>query len=659
MITPESFKKYTAELSDIIEQQLYISHTVGMDEKSQQTLLKDANNLKNANLRVLVMGQFSSGKSTFLNALMGNLLLPTKAIPTTATIGEITYAETPSATLYPKNKRQSPFPIKLEDMAKYIVIDHSESDRDEVKTENPYEKILIKYPLPICKMGIDLIDSPGTNDPTCHDRVTQDYLPNADAIIYIMNSAQAFDSGDKAEIERLVALGYKSIIFVLNYFDVIEANDDNLGTNEAVTTRKHYTQVLSPYTTLGEDGIHFISSLLALAGKRTNNNAKLIASHFVPFEKKLEQILFNERGRLKLVKALYSTKKINKDISRLVSDSIELGRADQAKLAVQLQNAQNNLNQAKRKAELISQQFSMGISDIVNGAKDKARSYYITNILPNIGKWVEECKPKESVSILHPKRTGTAYADCCIKHLQGKVETAFGKWCEEELVPQYLLPKIKSLAERQGSNMENYEIDLHNVRSTLSLSLSAKEEQGKANAGTMNRVLAAMTGALLGDIGSAVSGAQFGFQGLGRTLATMIVAGVVLGIMGIFSFPAMLVASIISSLLGMGLSGFKVENKIKQNVAQKAKEELSKKQEGIVAQIGDTVQGVLNKATKALSDTLKEPIVQYQKLFDEVKENQHSQGQNLLNKIQKYTELQKKNSVLADKLDDFAQIINT
>lgn len=659
MITPESFKKYTAELSDIIEQQLYISHTVGMDEKSQQTLLKDANNLKNANLRVLVMGQFSSGKSTFLNALMGNLLLPTKAIPTTATIGEITYAETPSATLYPKNKRQSPFPIKLEDMAKYIVIDHSESDRDEVKTENPYEKILIKYPLPICKMGIDLIDSPGTNDPTCHDRVTQDYLPNADAIIYIMNSAQAFDSGDKAEIERLVALGYKSIIFVLNYFDVIEANDENLGTNEAVTTRKHYTQVLSPYTTLGEDGIHFISSLLALAGKRTNNNAKLIASHFVPFEKKLEQILFNERGRLKLVKALYSTKKINRDISRLVSDSIELGRADQAKLAVQLQNAQNNLNQAKRKAELISQQFSMGISDIVNGAKDKTRNYYISNILPNIDKWVNECKPKESVSIFHPKRTGTAYAESCIKSLQGKIETSFGKWCEEELVPQYILPKIKSLAERQGSNLENYEVDLHNVRSTLSLSLDAKKEQGKANANTINRVLEAMTGALIGDIGNTFSATQIGFQGFGRTLTTMIVTGVILGIMGVFSFPTILIASIISSFLGMGLSELKVENKIKQNIAQKAKVELSKSQETIANQTGNTVQEVLNKATKALSDTLKEPIEQYQKLFDEVKENQRSKGQNLANKIQKYAELQKKNTVIADKLDDFAQIINS
>ena len=295
MFTPELYKEKSVNLSGIVGKQLNVTSASGIDDANQnskpsEVLSEVKKRLQEGSLRVLVMGSFNAGKSTFLNALMGKNLLPTKVIPATAVISEIVYADEASATLYPKKGKgkgiDKPFNVKIEDLKDYILIDHEDPKEDEKKAENPYEKVIVKYPLNICKLGIEFVDSPGLNDPTCHDEITLSYLPTADAIVYCMNSQIAFTAFDKAEIEHLRALGYKSIIFVLTYFDVLEQQDMMTDGNNAETARKHYTNVLSPYTDLGPDGIFFVGSLPALMGKIKNDTSLLESSHLPKMEKK-------------------------------------------------------------------------------------------------------------------------------------------------------------------------------------------------------------------------------------------------------------------------------------------------------------------------------------------------------------------------------------
>lgn len=48
--------------------------------------------LETDKLRVLVAGRFSAGKSTFLNALLGQQLLPSTPAPTTGVLCKINYS---------------------------------------------------------------------------------------------------------------------------------------------------------------------------------------------------------------------------------------------------------------------------------------------------------------------------------------------------------------------------------------------------------------------------------------------------------------------------------------------------------------------------------------------------------------------------------------
>lgn len=146
MLTPEQFKQACGNLLCIVNQQTSITTKADLGDKTVLTQLNDASRQLNDDmLRVLVMGKFSGGKSTFLNALMGQVLLPAKPTPTTAVIGEIVYADHAEAVLYPKpgySGGTKPFNVGIEDLGKYIVIDHSVPKTDEEKNLIHFKRLL-------------------------------------------------------------------------------------------------------------------------------------------------------------------------------------------------------------------------------------------------------------------------------------------------------------------------------------------------------------------------------------------------------------------------------------------------------------------------------------------------------------------------------------
>lgn len=666
MITPDQFKRACGTLLGIVNKQSAISAQSNLGDKSAMDSLSDASGqLNDDTLRVLVMGKFSSGKSTFLNALMGQKLLPAKPTPTTAVIGEIVYSESPEAILHPKKGYaggNKPFPIKIEELAKYIVIDHTQPSADKKKAENPFSKIVIKYPLSLSKHGIMFVDSPGLDDPTCHDAITKDYLPTADAILYCMNSSQAFSAADKMEIERLISLGYKSIIFVLTYYDVLLYNDDMNGTNDAEDAKRHYVNQLSKYTDLGENGIFFVGSLPALNAKLNNKPELLSRSNFPPLERRLDEILFNEKGRMKLLKALYSTRRVNRVTTQHLTDLIEVANSDKSGLSNRIHDAQNKLNQAQAKANEILSQFRYSSASIINGAKDRGRHFFLSEIIPNLAEWTEEFTPNDdqSISMWHPKRTGAAFTEGCIVYVQSRIETKMAEWCDESLVNGYVKPQLEKLIAQQNSNLEAYEADLKRVRATLNLSLDSESINEEESAGNTNRILSAIAGAFLNPASLVTAGA-FGWKGLVASLVATLVGGIVLGIVSLFTpvgWPALIITWIISALVGGAFVGGNIESNITKKIADKMREELTKQQETVAANIGQTVSEVLDKVHTAVENGLNAPVEQYKKILAEAQRSVNSETSQIQSRVESYSKLRKDNINLANDMDAFAQSLN-
>src|ERR1700760_3665076 len=90
------------QLAVLMGRQIQISRKINFDKKGTDKLSELSDRLKNEDFKVMVMGMFNSGKSTFINSLLGKRILPAKMMPSTAIICEIKYAEQHKCVLYPK-----------------------------------------------------------------------------------------------------------------------------------------------------------------------------------------------------------------------------------------------------------------------------------------------------------------------------------------------------------------------------------------------------------------------------------------------------------------------------------------------------------------------------------------------------------------------------
>lgn len=660
----EGFKLARTQLANMVEGQLSVVRSSDYDavvnttEKPSVLLAETNKRLKDENLRVLVMGKFSSGKSTFLNGLLGRPLLPMKAIPTTAVIGEIRYSDTEKIVLLPKKGKwhggDAPFEISASELSKYITIDHTDGD----SKENPFEKVFINSPLSICKNGIEFVDSPGLDDPTSHDSVTKEYLPTADAIIYCMNSQAAYSAKDKDEIEALRSLGYTSIIFVLTYFDVLQENDEMMGTNDAQTTKEHIIKTLTPLTDLGENGIFFVNSLAAIKGKVQHDAVMLQKSNFPVVEKRMEEILVNERGRLKIIRSLYQTKNINRKNGNYISDSITLANNKHSLIAQQLATAKQALSQAQDKANLINQQVENGVKDIANIAKDKGALYLISDVIPNVETWVNEANPEKGISIIHLKSSIKEYTEAVIDHMKSRLSTSISSWCKQSLVRDCIEVQFSNLLLSQRGNMSSYQEDLAKVKVNLNLPVDGDEIGNKMAPSTANRLVSAGGSLLIGDIFGAITGGLLGFKAMLTTLAAELTAGIVLGIVSLFTpvgLPAMIIAAVIAALTGAGANLMSVKSNIKKKIIEETKKALGDSKDKFSNEIFNAVKGTLSQVQTKIKDELNGPINEAQSLVNEANANMNSDGVAMQQKVRKLTQLKTTNDQLAADLDKFAE----
>ena len=214
-----------------------------------EALLALKKRIENDNFKVLVIGEFKNGKSTFINALMGENILPTHSTPCTAVINEVMYDKEKSALIFFKDPlpeeittdirpealqhikkygghKVPPMELDIDVLADYVVIqDPLKNQADSIK-ELPYSKVVLKYPIQFCRDGIEIIDSPGLNENGVRTKVTEEYICNADAIIFVFRCPQIAGQSEMAYIKNQIQpAGYNDIFFICNAIDQVPENE--------------------------------------------------------------------------------------------------------------------------------------------------------------------------------------------------------------------------------------------------------------------------------------------------------------------------------------------------------------------------------------------------------------------------------------------------
>jgi GTPase SAR1 family protein len=387
--------------------------------------------LKSDTFKILIVGQFNCGKSTFVNALLGNELLPAFPYETTAVICEIKWGPKPSALLYLKpqdGKPGKPVRIPHQNLAEYVTIDAVENMKKAGSMPAGTHAMLeLLVPLELCKNGVELIDSPGLNGSEAMEKLTQDYAQQADEIIYLLSADRALDRFDHSIIERFrTNSGYDEIIFIVNKFDILRPRDRD----EFV---RRYRERIEPLTSRGRDGLYFLSARDALEGELEGNRQKIASSGMEELERYLGRSLFDNTGQVRLQKAVHQCSHTIAECRRTITDQRNLLQAKEEDLK-KLVNEKEFYNLQQERIQEIKKKVNRHIEKLKREAKERSRIWFERKGEEFINNELfDEYSNFEESFKQQVKRGSGAEA---LKNLQldlhGKVRQDFRDWAQEE-----------------------------------------------------------------------------------------------------------------------------------------------------------------------------------------------------------------------------------
>lgn len=282
---------------------------------AREKLRNDQNNLEDEKFTLVVIGEFSRGKSTFVNAMLGKSILPSSKQPTTNIISKIIYGNRPAYTIYYKDGKSK----HISDEEFLTIKAQAEADSSNLeKVKNFFQKTEdfskiqyaeVAYPLSFCQNNVEVVDTPGTNDLNVgRVEITYGYLKNAEAAILLLGADQALSKSEKEFLrERVIGNQIQDIFIVINYKDMLD------GPKQEEEVKQY---VLKNLADLGDFSkrIFMVSSKQALLFRRKESGEELKAktllmvpdtieeTGFPEFETALAHFLSEEKGLTKLKK---------------------------------------------------------------------------------------------------------------------------------------------------------------------------------------------------------------------------------------------------------------------------------------------------------------------------------------------------------------------
>ncbi len=255
--------------------------------------LQDARDHLDELFLLVIAGEFNSGKSSFINALLGASVLPEGVTPTTDRITLLRHGDTIQSQLQEAHLLEQTYPSEV---LRHLMI----------------------------------VDTPGTNAVIRrHEELTRDFIPRADLVLFTTSADRPFTESERAFLALIQEWG-KKIVIILNKIDILdEAGQDQVL--EFVRDHAHAVLGRTPE-------VFAISARTALRARMKGDNSLWEASRFGEAEHYIVDTLDEEtRVRLKLLSPLGVAERLGHNylsmaenrLATLREDFVTLGNIDQ------------------------------------------------------------------------------------------------------------------------------------------------------------------------------------------------------------------------------------------------------------------------------------------------------------------------------------------
>jgi ribosome biogenesis GTPase A len=245
--------------------------------------------LRENRFNLVVLGAFKRGKSTLINALLGEAVLPTAIVPLTSVVTILGYGEQLDIRVHFHNG-------ETRQISKSALVDYI-TEKGNPQNRKGVREVDITYPSEYLRDGVRIIDTPGVGSVYSHNtEVAYNYLPQVDAAIFVVTVDPPLSAAEQEFLKDIREYVHK-LFFVLNKIDYVEAAEQQ----EALEFTAHELQ-----NSLATEYVNIfpISAKLAMDAKSNGHPEYLEASRLPEFETHLRQFLYKEKGRVLLISCL-------------------------------------------------------------------------------------------------------------------------------------------------------------------------------------------------------------------------------------------------------------------------------------------------------------------------------------------------------------------
>lgn len=340
---------------------------------------------------IAVVGVIKRGKSTLLNAILKDKqeILSTSVTPETAKLSYIRYSDFPYAVIHKKDSA-TPEGIDLKDLYKYTSA-YSKTFLDFRKKNKGVKELVenttyadIFYPNEYLKKGIELVDTPGVDDPDKQrSQVTEEFIAKADAVVFMID---VVEGGLKnSELEFLRSRIYnkkhaKGVIVVCNKIHALRQSQRSQIDELIRITRDTLFKELNH-----EVPVLPIDAKLAWEGFVSGDKSKITDSKFESFLNSLEAYLINSKGKIIIKKRIldYSFGILDLIIDEL-KFKIKVYKESTDDLKVQIQNIEQKINIQKQNYYEIKKRFLREKESLLNKAELSISEVFNLQSITNI-----------------------------------------------------------------------------------------------------------------------------------------------------------------------------------------------------------------------------------------------------------------------------------
>lgn len=333
--------------------------------------------------RVVVMGTFTSGKSTLINALLGSRILPESALPSTAILTFIQFGyDTDDVEIHYRDivnedgnvTKGTVEHISKENFIQTYHYDIADNEKLSQTGSIPrFKKVaysIVRCSLPLVQDGVSIVDTPGLEDKDVATELALDIAAKAQAIIYVCGE-RGFAEADREYFEENFKGNPGNVFFILNKMDNITSDIQRKQALDRVRYDVKGCFVKADGSVdeaLMSKRVFGLSSLLAQDARRgmtfdedlqkdvplseEKQTMKLQRSQFLPFEEALQEFLTTDERCI----AQYG--KVFRTLLCTYNDAVEKVRED---LAV-YEHEDNLTNEQKADCQRIINEIETGLS---------------------------------------------------------------------------------------------------------------------------------------------------------------------------------------------------------------------------------------------------------------------------------------------------------